>query len=212
MEPEAPWPVLSQEAISKLASGVHYCFLQWTALQLAISNEWGGRNSNQKALQLEKDVVVWFAHSRVRRYIDELEELLDDVMNEQFSTQAEDDSIQEVATQLFILHEECSQGNYETVNRLAAGASQSKAASAKSVKAPNENGEESESDEDSMDEEGPSSSGQQQDASMEVDAPVTEGSRASRQQERPSTLTQEEMADGWQEAPTRRKGRGGNRT
>lgn len=64
MEPEAPWPVLSQEAISKLASGVHYCFLQWTALQLAISNEWGGRNSNQKALQLENDVVVWFAHSR----------------------------------------------------------------------------------------------------------------------------------------------------
>lgn len=40
----------------------------------------------------------------------------------------------QVATQLFILHEECSQGNYETVNRLAAGASQSKAASAKSVK------------------------------------------------------------------------------
>lgn len=80
------------------------------------------------------------------------------------------------------------------------------------VQAPNENGEESDSDDDSMDEEGPSSSGQQQDASMELDAPVAaEGSRASRQQERPSTLTQEEMAEGWQEAPTRRKGRG-NRT
>lgn len=39
----------------------------------------------------------WFSLSiLVRRYIDELEELLDDTMIEQFSMQTEDDSIQEV--------------------------------------------------------------------------------------------------------------------
>lgn len=79
------------------------------------------------------------------------------------------------------------------------------------VQAPNENGEESDSDDDSMDEDEqglPSSSGQQ-DMSMELDPPA---SKASGQPERPSTLTQEEMADGWQEAPARRKGRGGKRT
>lgn len=216
MEAESPWPVLSQEAISKLASGVHFCFLRWTALQLAVENEWGGRSSNQKALQLENDILTWFVRSKVRRYIDELELLLDDTMIEQFNVQAEDDSLQEVAEQLFVLHEECSQGNYETVNRLAAAASQSKPASAKSVKAPNENGEESDSDDDTMDEDGqgvPSSSGQQGDMSMELDPPAAaQGSKASRQEERPSTLTPEEKADGWQEAPARRKGRGGKRT
>lgn len=40
----------------------------------------------------------------------------------------------QVAEQIFILHEECSQGNYETVHRLAAALSQNKPASAKSVK------------------------------------------------------------------------------
>lgn len=64
MEAESPWPVLSQEAISKLASGVHFCFLRWTALQLAVENEWGGRSSNQKALQLENDILTWFVRSK----------------------------------------------------------------------------------------------------------------------------------------------------
>ena len=40
----------------------------------------------------------------------------------------------QVAEQIFVLHEECSQGNYETVHQLAAALSQTKPASAKSVK------------------------------------------------------------------------------
>ena len=59
-----PWPVLSQEAVSKLASGVHSTFVRWTALQLAVENEWGGRSSSQKAAQLENDVLGWFVHSK----------------------------------------------------------------------------------------------------------------------------------------------------
>ena len=34
----------------------------WTALQLAVENQWGGRSSNQKAAQLESDVLGWFVH------------------------------------------------------------------------------------------------------------------------------------------------------
>jgi hypothetical protein len=82
------------------------------------------------------------------------------------------------------------------------------------VQAPNENGEESDSDDDSMEEEGqgmPSSSGQQ-DMSMELEPPSAQGSKATQQEERASTLTKEEMADGWQEAPTRSRRRGGKRT
>ncbi|KAG0587158.1 hypothetical protein KC19_2G144200 [Ceratodon purpureus] len=209
-----PWPVLSQEAVSKLASGVHSTFVRWTALQLAVENEWGGRSSSQKAAQLENDVLGWFVHSKARRYIDELEELLDVAMIEQFNVQTEDDSLQVVSEQLFFLHEECSQGNYETVHSLAAALSQNKPASAKSVKAPNENGEESDSDDDSMDGEGqdmPSSSGQQ-DMGMELESSSAQGRKATRQEEKASTLTEEEMADGWQEAPTRSKRRGGKRT
>ena len=40
----------------------------------------------------------------------------------------------EVAEQIFVLHEKCSQCNYETVHQLEATLSQTKPASAKSVK------------------------------------------------------------------------------
>ncbi|KAG0623006.1 hypothetical protein M758_3G141300 [Ceratodon purpureus] len=90
------------EAVSKLASGVHSTFVRWTALQLAVENEWGGRSSSQKAAQLENDVLGWFVHSKARWYIDELEELLDVVMIEQFNVQTEDDSLQEEV--LYFLH------------------------------------------------------------------------------------------------------------
>lgn len=82
------------------------------------------------------------------------------------------------------------------------------------VQAPNENGEESDSDDDSMDGEGqdmPSSSGQQ-DMGMELESSSAQGSKATRQEEKAPTLTEEEMADGWQEAPTRSRRRGGKRT
>ena len=82
------------------------------------------------------------------------------------------------------------------------------------LQAPNENGEESDSDDDSMNEEGqglPSSSGQQ-DMSMELEPLSAQSSKATRQEERVATLTEQEMADGWQEAPTRSRRRGGKQT
>lgn len=82
------------------------------------------------------------------------------------------------------------------------------------LQAPNENGEDSDSDDDSMDEEGqgmPSSLGQR-DMSMELEPSSAQGSKATRQEEKAPTLTEEEMADGWQEAPTRSRRRGGKRT
>ena len=56
--PEQMKPVFEQ--------GVRLLFERWTALQLAIQNEWGGSKSLEKANDLLLDVIDWFYHSKGR--------------------------------------------------------------------------------------------------------------------------------------------------
>ncbi|KAH8967323.1 hypothetical protein BDL97_03G072500 [Sphagnum fallax] len=110
---------LTNEAVAVLGEGIRLCFLRWTALQLAVENEWGGHTSKLKAQQLQSDVLSWFTRSKGPRYIDELENLLDENLVELFNTTADDGSVEEVAEQLMVIHEECTQGNYATVQQLS---------------------------------------------------------------------------------------------
>lgn len=45
---------------AQFEDGVNLLFSSWTALCLAIDNEWGGPTSRQKAEQLYQDVLSWF--------------------------------------------------------------------------------------------------------------------------------------------------------
>ena len=51
---------LSEQCRSQFAEGLSLLFSRWTALGLAIDNEWGGPSSRQKAEQLYEDVLHWF--------------------------------------------------------------------------------------------------------------------------------------------------------
>ena len=51
---------LPQQYRSQFAEGLSLLFSRWTALGLAIDNDWGGPSSRQKAEQLYKDVLHWF--------------------------------------------------------------------------------------------------------------------------------------------------------
>jgi hypothetical protein len=55
---------LTSEAVAVLGEGIRLCFLRWTALQLAVENEWGGHTSKLKAQQLQGDVLSWFTRSK----------------------------------------------------------------------------------------------------------------------------------------------------
>jgi len=55
---------LTNEAVAVLGEGIRLCFLRWTALQLAVENEWGGHTSKLKAQQLQSDVLSWFTRSK----------------------------------------------------------------------------------------------------------------------------------------------------
>jgi len=108
---------LSMEALGVLREGIGLVFSQWWALQMAVQNEWGGPDSHSKADQLASDTVSWFTQSREPLYIDDLENMFHQVL-ESLNTLAEDGSVEEVAEKLMIMHEECLEGNFKSIENL----------------------------------------------------------------------------------------------
>jgi pre-rRNA-processing protein TSR2 len=119
--------------------GVSLVMAQWTALALAVENEWGGPYSRDKARELAGHVAGWFygrkgesccfrsfvvvaaaapslphdaphqppkPNKTTEHFPDELEEVLEDALVEDFNVEAEDGSPREVAQALCALHDE----------------------------------------------------------------------------------------------------------
>jgi hypothetical protein len=59
-----PLQLPSQEAKAGFEEGVGLVFSQWTALCLAVEQEWGGHDSEEKANHLIDEVIQWFYKKR----------------------------------------------------------------------------------------------------------------------------------------------------
>lgn len=55
---------ISTQAAAALAEGINLVFGRWTALQMAVENQWGGRDSRAKADQFGESLHSWFCRSR----------------------------------------------------------------------------------------------------------------------------------------------------
>ncbi|CAI9268187.1 unnamed protein product [Lactuca saligna] len=119
---------LTAEAVNQLREGIDLLLGRWSALQMAVQNEWGGRDTRQKAQQLAVDIYQWLIRPSEALYVDELENLLDDFMLS-LNTEIDDGSIEEIADNLMIIHEECLEGNFASIERLRQSAPQIAAAS-----------------------------------------------------------------------------------
>ncbi|KAJ8760272.1 hypothetical protein K2173_011684 [Erythroxylum novogranatense] len=108
---------LTSESEGQLREAIFLVLSRWSALQLAIQNEWAGPSSNLIADQLVSDIFSWFTCSKEPLYIDDLENILDEGMLS-LNVMIEDGSIEEVAEKLMILHEECLEGNYSGIEEL----------------------------------------------------------------------------------------------
>ncbi|KAF3457128.1 hypothetical protein FNV43_RR01785 [Rhamnella rubrinervis] len=84
---------------------------QWKGLQMAVQNEWGGRDSLQKSQKLAADIFSWFSLFKGPLYVEDVENMLHESMLLTFNTDIEDGSIEEVAEQLTIMHEDYLQGS-----------------------------------------------------------------------------------------------------
>ncbi|KAA0049359.1 pre-rRNA-processing protein TSR2-like protein isoform X2 [Cucumis melo var. makuwa] len=93
-------------SVSSLQMAISSVFSRWDGLQMAIENQWGGRDSHQKSLNLVSDVFSWFSYSKPPLYVEDLENLLHETLLLSFNTEIEDGSIEQVAEQLMMIYEE----------------------------------------------------------------------------------------------------------
>ncbi|XP_022137757.1 pre-rRNA-processing protein TSR2 homolog [Momordica charantia] len=98
-------------SVSGLQTAISSVFSRWDGLQMAIQNQWGGRDSHQKSLNLASDVFSWFSRSKPPLYVEDLENLLHESLLLSFNTEIEDGSIEQVAEQLMMIYEEHLQGS-----------------------------------------------------------------------------------------------------
>ncbi|KAL6637550.1 hypothetical protein ACP70R_025122 [Stipagrostis hirtigluma subsp. patula] len=184
---------LSAEAAAALGEGMGLVFGRWTALQMAVENQWGGRDSRAKADQLGASILSWFCHSKGPHYYEDLVDMMYDSISESFNADFEDGSIEEVAEQLLVMHEECQQSNYSTIEKLRNAPAQRNAVSQSRQIAGDCNDDSDSSDDDD-------------DVSMVDDEPATPTEMAV-DKSKPSKPAPD--ADGWTVVPPRR-GRGKN--
>lgn len=158
---------------------------------MAIQNEWGGRDSRQKSDQFSYDILSWFTQTKEPLYIDDLEEkILFKTMTDEFNVVLDDGSEKEIAEELMIMHEECLQENYESIQRLRISSNGAQAVS-QSRQLVDENVDESSDDEEASD--------------MAVDEPQGPSSNSKTNNTSVDNQNQTGQADdGWSVVPPRR--------
>ncbi|KAI9818814.1 MAG: hypothetical protein M1827_007634 [Pycnora praestabilis] len=108
----------SQEKIqAKFDLGISLALSFWSALTLAVQNQWGGPDSSEK-----RD---WFAGAISDLFTDrpdtdaeDVETVLLQVMNDEFDVNVEDDSSYELAIELMALRKQTLEGNFITVDTM----------------------------------------------------------------------------------------------
>ena len=107
--------VMSEENERLLLRGIEAVFERWTALTLAIQNEWGGQNSVLKARALVEETLEFLQKEKKN---DSIEDFLFDCIAEDFNVQLEDESHEEVGKVLRQMREECAKGESFLVERV----------------------------------------------------------------------------------------------
>ncbi|XP_035551291.1 pre-rRNA-processing protein TSR2-like [Juglans regia] len=196
-----PPRALTAEALPAFREGIYLVLSRWSALRLAVENEWGGRDSHRKADQLALDIISWFTQSREPLYIDDLENILDEAMLS-LNTEAEDGSIEEIAYKLMTMHEECLEGNLQSIERLREASHQD--VSDRHVMQVVNDDDDDDDDDDSVG--GDNANGNDDLSNMILDAPDSQSNLNPAgipvDQSRPKVATEGE--DGWVQVSSRR--------
>ncbi|KAK4261515.1 hypothetical protein QN277_004502 [Acacia crassicarpa] len=178
---------LPADSIPIFNEAIGLVLYSWSALRVAVENEWGGRESRQKAEGLGSDILSWFTQSKEPLYIDDLENMLDEGLIS-LNMVVEDGSIEEVAEKLMILHEECLEGNFRSLETLRE-ANLKQAACPHAIQV--QNNDEDDEEDDEGDENKPSNNSNMV---VEMQRPVTES----------TTKATAESENGWTVVSNRR--------
>ncbi|RKP28071.1 Pre-rRNA-processing protein TSR2-domain-containing protein [Syncephalis pseudoplumigaleata] len=103
--------------------GVELSLASWTALRLAIDNDWGNDGLGEEKEAWMCDVLVDYFGQRAQRVEPEdVEDILLQIMQDEFNTMLEDGSAYELGKQLVAMYREVIHGNHRLVEELRAKA------------------------------------------------------------------------------------------
>ncbi|GFQ01525.1 hypothetical protein PHJA_002296400 [Phtheirospermum japonicum] len=147
---------------------------------MAVENEWGGRDSHLKSQQL--------GHEQV--YIDDIEDMLDEFMLS-LNTEIGDGSIEEIAEKMMVMHEECVEGNFDSIKKLK----ETNVPSVSYNRQPGSNDDDDSDDDDDDDD----NMGGEKSMEMDVDLPQLQPSRNQNGATTDESSVKEapEVVDGW---------------
>jgi len=95
--------------------GISLVLFNWTALRLAVQNGWGGPESEDKRDWLAGAVWELFEKEDNLPAMFDVEDLLQQVMQDEFEVILEDDSAIQIAGEIIRIYEECSVGDFKSV-------------------------------------------------------------------------------------------------
>ncbi|PVU96057.1 hypothetical protein BB559_002509 [Furculomyces boomerangus] len=132
--------------------GADHIFASWTALELAVQQQWGGPDSQEKRDWMVDVVVEEFGKKGSKIDQEDIEDLLLQIMEDEFECILEDNSASDVSYHLCKIYRECVKGDHSTVDKLRLqrdSKDNSKAAVSSSINVPGQSvsGDESSSDE-----------------------------------------------------------------
>lgn len=103
------------EAIRAFQEGTNSIFRQWTALELAVHNQWGGPTSSEKANAMINEVLGLFQGSQ-KIYKDDVSILIEDYVESEFNMVCEDGSPDEIGEIIVTMFRQCAEGDFSLVN------------------------------------------------------------------------------------------------
>ena len=115
-----------EQATAEFQAGLTAVLRCWSVLRTAVSSEWGGIESKQKAEDLRAHILENFnyrqnnANPKMDLY--DLEDALFDYMEEQFSVGLEDKSEQHLARTICDLYQQCGNGDFTLARKTIADA------------------------------------------------------------------------------------------
>ncbi|KAI9149866.1 rRNA accumulation- protein [Blastocladiella emersonii ATCC 22665] len=102
----------------QLHDGVTLLLSNWFALRTAVEQGWGGHESEDKAKWFMNTVAEYLVDEGHKIDVDDIADVLDDVMSEEFKTILEDNSGYEMGKVLYLMYKDCAAGNYARVDAL----------------------------------------------------------------------------------------------
>ncbi|KAG2176230.1 hypothetical protein INT43_005464 [Umbelopsis isabellina] len=100
------------------AEGLGYILKSWTALKLAVEQEWGGPDSIEKREWMAETLVEYFGANAKKLDEFDVEDILVQIMSDEFHTDLEDGSAFAVSKHLISLFNQCIHGDHSEVAKL----------------------------------------------------------------------------------------------